>query len=932
MPNGRMPSESDLRGVIRDWLVENGITPREEYSTGAGPADLYLGGYRTIIEVKTKKRLRSGPHAPNTGSRGEDETAFEQLSRYVAADRNREQTRLDEDRDAGWVGCITDSERWWVWIYPTDGGEPQRFLGFDGQVPTSDYLGALLERFRRGTQWAPHKPFLLFRHVLQDLERLYRQRSGGRETRIQKQLWFEQLRASGNPPDPATTDNLFVRHTLLILVSRLVGGMGDVATGFVQWVPEGQVLQDLRDIVHQYDWRNETGDILRSLYMDVIDQQSRLVFGEFYTPDWLAEKLCLETIDDGFIQEQLGNFNTGNPVHGVLDPACGSGTFLYHAAKRVLHSEPLRMSYLNDDRKREFVLSMINGLDIHPVAVEMARANMGRVFPGAPADVINIHQGDSLLVTRPDTGLHALAADALAVFTPGGRQFMIPNGFLPDVEGIRRFVLSARDNLDMPAGLGHTLSEQERVILMENHSILRDVIRQEGNGVWAWYIQNQASAILLRDRKVGRIVSNPPWVRFNKIQDRARKEEVHLLARDLGLWVGGQVSTSFDIAQLFVTRCSALFLVDGGRSSWILPHGALYGDAWRALRENIQGRLTGRWHLGRLPFPNTPTCVLFLGPEQDDGRLVKIQCGQLEPSLGWAAVDGLTELRTLHAFPEEPSAWFDNGRPLAREGATLVPRCFVKIDRINPDGTVTTARSEKLPWRNLGAQDGMVPREWIHECLFFANLMPFHIPNTTPCILPIIQEDWDPNRLDNDMYRHMHDTYAARRGLGANTPATLEDRYNYHNQLFAQFERTDPQVLYNTAGDNLYAARMSEFHVINEGLFSVPCRSDDEALFLTAILNAPVLLDAFCSARQSDRHFVGHIWRKIPIPRYDDANDLHRTLAGLAGRAEEVAANTYDPDITEKRNRNRIREALVQEGISGHMDGVVRELFPNHAV
>ena len=42
--------------------------------------------------------------------------------------------------------------------------------------------------------------------------------------------------------------------------------------------------------------------------------------------DWLAEKICLETIDDGFIQEQLDYFNSGEPVHGVLDPACGSGT------------------------------------------------------------------------------------------------------------------------------------------------------------------------------------------------------------------------------------------------------------------------------------------------------------------------------------------------------------------------------------------------------------------------------------------------------------------------------------------------------------------------------------------------------------------------------------------------------------------------------
>ena len=930
-----MESESDLRGVIRDWLVRNGITPREEYQMGVGRADLYLGGYRVIIEVKTRQSLRNGPHTPRPSLRGENETPFEQVSRYVEADRSREQTRLDEDRDSGWVGCVTDSERWWVWTYPADGGEPQRFLNFDGIIPAVGEMEALLGRFRRGTQWAPPSPFFLFKPALRDLEGLYRQRKGARETRIQRQLWLEQLRASGNPPDPSAADGLFVRHTLLILISRLVGGADDAATGFVQWVPEGGALANLREVVRRYDWRNETGDILRSLYMDVIDPQSRLVFGEFYTPDWLAEKLCADTINDDFIREQLDTFNGGKEVHGVLDPACGSGTFLYHAARRILNSEPLQTSYLNEDRRREFVLSMVNGLDIHPVAVEMARANMRRVFPGAPSDQINIHQGDSLLVTRPDTGLHALAANSLAIFTPGNRQFMIPNGFLHDAEGIRTFVMSARDDAEMPAGLGHSLSEDEQITLQENHAVLREVIRQEGNGVWAWYIQNQASAILLRGSKVGRIVSNPPWVRFNKIYDRTRKDEMRRLAQDLGLWVGGQVSTSFDISQLFVVRCSRLYLQEGGWSSWVLPHGALYGDPWRALRDQTRERLTGRWHLGRLPFPNTPTCVLWFGPEREDGRLVKTQRGRLNPSSGWELIDEATELRDLPEFPPERSEWFDGHRPLAREGATLVPHCFVKIDTMTPDGHVVTMQSQKQPWRDLGTFSGKVPLEWIHECLFFANLMPFHIPDTTPCVLPIVRREWDPNRLDNEMYRLVYDNYIAHRGSGENTPRTLEAQYDYHGKLFSQFGRfcqTKHQVLYNAAGDNLYAARISKFHIIDAKLFSVPCVSVNEALFLTAILNAPTLLEAFCMARQSDRDFLTHIWRKVPIPRYDRADPLHEKLVRLARRAEQTATRTYDLNISEKRNRNCIKDALADQGILDSIANIVRILFPNHTI
>lgn len=924
-----MVSESDARGTIRDWLVKNDIIPREEYQTGGGPADMYLGGYRVIIEVKRKDRLYSGPHMPNTGSQY-GETAFEQVSRLVDGDQNREQTRLDEDRDAGWVGCVTDAERWWVWTYPTDGGKPQRFLNFNGIIPDEHEKHTLLERFQHGTQWAPPNPFFLFKGTLGDLKHLYQQRRGARETRIQKQLWLEQLRASGNPPNTETTDELFVQHTLLILVSRLVGGMDTTATGFVQWVPDGPILKQLREIVHRYDWRNEVGDILRSLYMEMINKRSRIIFGEFYTPDWLAEKICMETIDDVFIQEQLDNFNKGEPVHGVLDPACGSGTFLYHAARRILHSNPVVSSYLNDTRRQEFTIRMINGQDIHPVAVEMSRANMGRIFPGVSSDDIHIHQGDSLLISRPDTGLHALAAEALAIFTPEDRQFLIPNGFLSDTEGIRTFVMSARDNRPMPAGLGHTLTVDEQSTLQESHDTLRNIIRHEGDGVWAWYIQNQASAILLRRNKVGRIVSNPPWVRFNKIQNRTRKAEMERMSHDLGLWVGGNVATSSDISQLFVVRCIDLYLQKGGWSSWVLPHGALYGDSWRAFRDKTSGLVTGRWHMGRLPFPNTPTCVLWFGPKQRDGKLVKKQRRQLDPSSSWETVHSMTKLQTLHTFPEEPSEWLDGKKPLARAGATLVPHCFVKIDKITPEYKITTHRSMHPPWKKLDTFTGVVPWEWIRECLFFTNLMPFHIPDATPCLLPIVNGDWDPDRKNNDLYRLVYDTYRTHRGSGKNTPLTLESRYNHQNSLFAQFERTGPQVLYNTAGDNLYAARMDVFRLIDVGLFSVQCKSDDEALFLTAILNAPALLEAFRAARQSDRHFVGHIWRKIPIPRYNHTNRTHHTLVKLAKKAERIAADAYDPNTTRKRNRSHIKAELVLQGISGRIDDVVRGLFPNH--
>lgn len=67
-----------------------------------------------------------------------------------------------------------------------------------------------------------------------------------------------------------------------------------------------------------YDFRHLEGDILKELYQGLVDPQSRHDLGEYYTPDWLAE-LTLEAID----------YRGGR----LLDPACGSGSFLYAAAR-----------------------------------------------------------------------------------------------------------------------------------------------------------------------------------------------------------------------------------------------------------------------------------------------------------------------------------------------------------------------------------------------------------------------------------------------------------------------------------------------------------------------------------------------------------------------------------------------------------------------
>ena len=81
------------------------------------------------------------------------------------------------------------------------------------------------------------------------------------------------------------------------------------------------MLRRLADSLRVDDLSQINEDLLKQLYQDLVDPETRHELGEFYTPDWLAE-LTLEEI--GY-----------QPGQSLMDPSCGAGTFLFLAIRRL---------------------------------------------------------------------------------------------------------------------------------------------------------------------------------------------------------------------------------------------------------------------------------------------------------------------------------------------------------------------------------------------------------------------------------------------------------------------------------------------------------------------------------------------------------------------------------------------------------------------
>lgn len=135
-----------------------------------------------------------------------------------------------------------------------------------------------------------------------------------------------------------------------------------------------QALASLQRAIGHFDTHNAPPDALKALYHDIFPAQLRHSLGEYYTPDWLAAHVLARV---GFAGQQR-----------VLDPACGSGTFLALAARQMRAA----------GHSQQAMLDNLVGIDVNPLACLSAKVNL-LLCIGQPQGAISlpIHCADTIL-------------------------------------------------------------------------------------------------------------------------------------------------------------------------------------------------------------------------------------------------------------------------------------------------------------------------------------------------------------------------------------------------------------------------------------------------------------------------------------------------------------------------------------------------------
>ncbi len=118
-------------------------------------------------------------------------------------------------------------------------------------------------------------------------------------------------------------------------------------------------LADLVLTLYKYNYFDLEADVLGDLYQTYFDSETRKALGEFYTPDEVVEYI----LDSVGYQKVLRK--------RLIDPSCGSGTFLVRALRRYLAEVKQNQGDRNFSQLLKNLCSSprIVGLDVHPFAV-----------------------------------------------------------------------------------------------------------------------------------------------------------------------------------------------------------------------------------------------------------------------------------------------------------------------------------------------------------------------------------------------------------------------------------------------------------------------------------------------------------------------------------------------------------------------------------
>ncbi|CAP63711.1 putative restriction endonuclease/methyltransferase (plasmid) [Cupriavidus taiwanensis LMG 19424] len=742
-------------------------------------------------------------------------------------------------------------------------------------------------------------------------------------------------------------------------------------------------FREINNRIGEYDLTDVREDILKGVYQELVDLDTRHALGEYYTPDWLCEKIVEET--------------RFTETYRVLDPACGSGSFLRAAIAKMRNESP-QIDATTISRR-------VVGIDIHPLSVQIAKTTiiiaMGKLIAQSNDPVtLHIYLANSLLVPETSADLF----ESTFKVSVDNRQYSLNVARIAGPDEFDSLITFCDDLVRQHEGLiaqsrffklaTSALDGATDQLKHDLYFVYRGMKEASINGrdsIWKFILQNSYKPVFLRGQ-FDLILGNPPWLTYADVTNSDYQQMLMGLADHYNVTPPKRADIPhLEIAAIFVAHSVNYFLKPSGTLAFVLPRSFVSASQHENIRRGTVSSLELKelWDLNDVsPLFRVPSCVMFFKHSASDNLRRRVSLptfpgkrleGKLpREHLHWGNAtrfirleDVSWHLSTLGASGAR-SAFTVGGSTQSigtnayekkfSQGATVVPRNFFFIDlETDYDGggfvgrtwsvrtATAAAREAKAPWKNHSLT-GRIEGDYIFRTAIANNLVPFALFSPPIVALPITENGSDQEAtsfslLNNADLLGRRSRYAAawfseaehlwdkhrteknrKNGIG------LLRWLNWQNKLTDQNPSARYLVIYTSSGQDACAA------VVDRQDFDAPFIAEHktywaefgtrtEADYVSAFINsdfANFQIKDFQSRGLFGARDIHKLIVKVPFPRYDASNEMHKRLSALGRKCGQSISTYLEKEIAHDasaRGLGRLR-ARIREMLSGEMQEI----------
>ncbi|MHA1239530.1 MAG: N-6 DNA methylase [Promethearchaeota archaeon] len=460
------------------------------------------------------------------------------------------------------------------------------------------------------------------------------------------------------------------------------------------------------------------------------------------------------------------------------------------------------------------------------------------------------------------------------------------------------------------------------------------------------------------------VIGNPPWFTLRDIESRDYQEKIKNLAEELEIKPLPKNVLNIEVASLFFYKAKISLMKESAKIFFVITMGVINGSHAARFR-NFQGfyninlwkftkQITNIFNIDFICIYAQKTTEdraihnlevpSFLFSVNSNSKKLKyydslnFSLEKIEELVPYGTEIKGNKLYTNKLITKEKQQQLlpiktSDYKKLFHKGADLNPRNLIFIKKkvrndslitINPDPRIF--KRAKEPWVKIEFNNEIIEKDYLFKVIKSTELVKFYVFDFYTVFLPLKKEDlsFDYGSLSTHakkFYDKINKIYLNNK-KDSTMNESLMDNLNRWAKLINTRQISKIKVVYNNSGSVVNSAVVQGDFLITGDLSFYSTSNLNEAYYLSAILNSP-LMTKQVQIKKSSRH-IFKIPFEIPIKIYDENNENHRKLAELAKKAHKISETST---LELKRINNRtISKNKIQSILSKDLAPILNEI------